>query len=172
MPGQNQFTLSKQEAKAAYGLTERDFHLIGPPDLVRGRKPQGVKYLYRLERLERWVAAHQAELDQLAERHARRRDAGRAAAQTRRAETLRWAEQVPVELHSPLPRDLEHQVRDYYAGRRIEEEDLIEFVRWRFSNYPILIKELAGRTGGREARQILKERADKAIRTSLSESRG
>ena len=172
MSAEVRFILSKQEAKAVYGLTERDFRLIGPPDLVQGRSPQGVKYLYRLERLERWVEAHQAELTELAERRARRRDASQAAAQTRRAETLRWAEQVLVEIHTPLPRDLEFQVREYYAARRIDEEDLVEFARWRFSNYPILLKELAGRTGGREARQILKERVDEAIRMSLSESKG
>jgi hypothetical protein len=168
MSSEARFALSKHEAKALYGLTERDFRLIGPPDLVQGRRPMGVKYLYRIERLERWIAAHQEELAGLAGPRAGRRQAAQAAAQTRRAETLRWAAQVPLEVDSPLPRDLEVQVCDYYGVSRIDTEHLVEFVRWRFSNYPVLLKELAGRTGAREARQTLKARMDEQIRTALA----
>ncbi len=169
---QTPLTLSKGEAKKLYGLTERDFQSIGPPDLIQTRSGYGVRYHYRLERLEAWVRAHQAELTQSAERRARRRETATSAVQTRRAETLRWVERVPIEIPAPLPNDLELQVREYYGMPQIKEEELIEFVRWRFSNYPMLLKGLAGRTGAKEARYRLLERVDDAIRRALGRSIG
>ena len=166
MSSEVKFALSKQEAKALYDLTERDFRQIGPPDLVQARSPHGVKYLYRIERLEAWVAAHQAELAGLSEHRTKRRHAAQAAVQTRRAETMRWADKVPLELYDP-PHDLDLQVCAYYCVSRIDTQQLVEFVRWRFSNYPILLKELAGRTGVLGARQILQERIDEMIRAGM-----
>jgi hypothetical protein len=171
MSSKVKFVLSKQEAKALYELTERDFLQIGPPDLVQSRSPHGVKYIYRIERLEAWVAAHQAELAGLSEHRAKRRHAAQAAVQTRRTETIRWAGEVVLELYD-LPHDLNRQVCVYYRASRIDVEQLVDFVCWRFSNYPFLLKGLAGRTGGREARHILKERIDEIIRVALNKPRG
>ncbi len=165
-------TLSKGEAKKLYGLTELDFRSIGPPDLIQTRSGYGVRYHYRLERLEAWVRAHRAELTRSASSRARRRQTALDAVQTRRAETLQWAELVPIEILAPLPNDLELQVREYYGTAQIEQKDLIEFVCWRFSNYPRLLKELAGRTGAKEARYRLLERVHDAIRQTLGRSIG
>jgi hypothetical protein len=171
MSSKAKFALSKQEAKALYDLTERDFRRIGPPDLVQSRSPHGVKYLYRIERLESWVAAHQAELERLSELRAKRRHSAQVAAETRRSETIRWVDKLPLDLHD-LPHDLDQQVCAYYHLPQVDTEQLVEFVRWRFSNYPILLRELVGRTGAAEGRLILQGRIDEIIRADLNASKG
>jgi len=84
---------------------------------------------------------------------------------------MRWAGEVVLELYD-LPHDLDKQVCAYYRVTRIDVEQLVEFVRWRFSNYPILLKELAGRTGAAEGGLILQERIDEIIRAGLEASKG
>jgi hypothetical protein len=160
--------LSKQEAKAHHNLTEADFRQIGPPDLVQARSAHGVRYLYRIERLEGWVAAHRRELQQDADWRAKRRHAAQMAAETRRSETMQWAAQVALEL-AAIPRNLEQLVRDYFGFDGVNRQQIVDFVRWRFSNYPIRVKQLAKRTGAAEARQLLKERIDGMIRDCVGD---
>ena len=116
------------------------------------------------DRLVDWLADYEAGQD-YSERRAQsdlyRRELGVAG----KAQTLEWARSVEIVVQ-PIPANVWRQASLYFRHRPTQV-GLEAHVRHQFTNYDRLLQELRRRHGAADAYQVLRSRADEAVRRAL-----
>ena len=164
----------KSTLKTRFGLTDSLIRKLGRPGKTcpnphyRTGPPAG---LYSVERVEKFAAAHRAEIDDAAAKRDRRKEAAAKAVQTKTARTVAIAMDAELEF-CQLPAKHEHIKRlaydhaiDRHGANAYEPgpAGIAAFVRHNYTNYEEILERFHGQVGGGDAYVALRERLDAQV---------
>ena len=177
----------KSTLKSRYGLTDKLVRLLGDPDKTvsnphyRSGPPSG---LYLVDRVDKFVAEHRAELAEAEARRSMRQDAARQAVRTKVRKVVEYAENVSLVV-LPLPKTWEELERiaashayDRYGADAREPgwHGIVATVRHEFTNYHEVLAAFDGKVGagrvfgGSPAYNALRRRLDDEVVRAIEEA--
>jgi hypothetical protein len=175
----------KSTLRSEYGLTPSMIDELGEPDeFVENShyKSGPAASLYRIDRVEAWLAANQERVEKAGESRVRRSAAAkkrhdekrakelaerRREAALRREQAEEWVRTVAITCQTPLPPTLIADAKQRYTfrvGRQYWEQPAVHaYVRHHLTNYDVLRNQPPLREWRSECYHLLRNRVDEVV---------
>lgn len=156
----------KSTLKNVYGLTNSLIKQLGEPDLcVKNPHHRSASaYLYLIERVEKWIEDHQAEVDRVKAFHLVRSQRAKEVYTDRYRQLVEWASTVEITVDWPddIRADADAYYADDYDYYGVSEGGVLAYARHNCTNYHELLSNLRGPLvpGANEAYMIIKRRVN------------
>lgn len=162
----------KSTLRSEFGLTPSMIEELGEPDEYVENpyySTAPMAMLYRIDRVETWLAVNRWRVEKAKESRARRSAAMKKIHEDKRAERLQearaWINQAKITCPSPLPATLLDDAQQHYrfsskCGDYREQPALRAYVRHYLTNYEHLLWELKKGEFRHELYSLLRRRAD------------
>lgn len=166
--------ITYSRAKNEYGLTDKMFKLLGPPDKKAPNphyKKAAPMRLYLIERLEGWIRKNLEWVEKARARREKLSAAQKLVHEKKRQKMIALANSWEPKIANSLPKKVIREARQYYTYwyhdfDELTQNGLISYIRHQYTDYEKYLARLPkykGQTGKDYLYLILREKVDGLI---------